>query len=78
MNRKAAFILASLVDDLLQQIRKDLDDGDRLSGRETDAVHRRRRVERRLAESGRSIARSDAGGGRFLFGVGRVVAGRRN
>ena len=47
---KARYSLARLVDDLLQEVWKLLHDGHRLPRREADAVHRRRRVVRRLAQ----------------------------
>ena len=50
------FVLASLVDHLLQKVRKNLNDGHRLAGCQADAVHRRGRVERRLAEASRCAA----------------------
>ena len=48
--RKARHLLARLVDDLLQEVRELLHDGHRLPRGEADAVHRRRRVVRRLAQ----------------------------
>ena len=47
---KARHLLARLVDDLLQEVRELLHDGDRLPRGEADAVHRRSRVVRRLAQ----------------------------
>ena len=47
---KAQHLLARLVDDLLQEVRELLHDGHRLPRGEADAVHRRRRVVRRLAQ----------------------------
>ena len=48
--RQARHLLARLVDNLLQEVRELLHDGHRLPRGEADAVHRRSRVVRRLAQ----------------------------